>query len=330
MNTPLGQKRLAITVKNRCAVQAATSLVTDDHPRFDLLVIQGDGGRGKTHLLRTVEVMQRTLHPQANTTFLNAGELLRWPAIVDDIALFGIDLLLVDDIDLLLKHATAQEALLHCIDTVQKLALGRIIVTSSLSVRDMAPALAPRLVSRLYGAGSATIDPADLEMRTEMIHAELEQWDGFDLSAHRIDYLARKLPSDGHMITGAIRRLALHVLTHGTDLTPVEIDRILDRTFDTSKRIAISTIQERTSAHFHIPQREMVSQRRAREVARPRQVSMYLSKMLTPKSLPDIGRLHGKRDHTTVIHAVRQIERLRATDSDLDASIRLIERELTH
>jgi chromosomal replication initiator protein len=94
------------------------------------------------------------------------------------------------------------------------------------------------------------------------------------------------------------------------------------------RRISIDEIQTQVAEHYRIRKAEMTSARRAREVARPRQVAMYLSKQLTPKSLPDIGRRFGGRDHTTVIHAVKQIERLRAADSELDADIRLLTRQL--
>jgi chromosomal replication initiator protein len=94
------------------------------------------------------------------------------------------------------------------------------------------------------------------------------------------------------------------------------------------RRISIDEIQTQVAEHYRIRKAEMTSARRAREVARPRQVAMYLSKQLTPKSLPDIGRRFGGRDHTTVIHAVRQIEKLRASDAELDADIRLLTRQL--
>jgi chromosomal replication initiator protein len=94
------------------------------------------------------------------------------------------------------------------------------------------------------------------------------------------------------------------------------------------RRITIDEIQRRVSDHFKIRQAEMVSARRAREVARPRQIAMYLAKQLTPRSLPEIGRRFGGRDHTTVIHAVRQIEKLRGQDSEIDADVRLLMRSL--
>jgi chromosomal replication initiator protein len=94
------------------------------------------------------------------------------------------------------------------------------------------------------------------------------------------------------------------------------------------RRVTIDEIQRRVCEHYRIRQAEMSSARRAREVARPRQVAMYLAKQLTPRSLPEIGRRFGGRDHTTVIHAVRQIEKLRATDAELDADVRLLMRQL--
>lgn len=332
MNHAIGSKQLVITDRNRIAATAATTLATSPRAPFNTLLVTGGGGTGKTHLLRSVEAMHRALHPDGNRIFINAGELVRWPDVMDDAAFAGADLVLVDDIDLLAAQQAAQEALLAVIDTVERLALGRVAMTSSVPAHELAAGrnMMPRLLSRLYAAAGADLQQPDFDMRVAIIRAELGQWRDIEIGDVLVDYMARNLPADGHIIAGATKRVALQAQIAGTEPSVAETYEILRESFNARKRIPVAAIQARTSAHFHIPLGEMTSQRRAREVARPRQVSMFLSKLLTPKSLPDIGRLHGGRDHTTVIHAIRQIEKLRIDDAELDTSIRLLERELTH
>jgi chromosomal replication initiator protein len=325
----LGNKRLVICGCNRVAVAAATTLATHDLPPFSTLFIQGPSGSGKTHILRAIEAMHRAIQPQATRMLLNAGELMRWPNKVNEDELHGIDLLLIDDLDVVAKSGITQENLVHIIDTIERLAKGRVAMTSSLTTRDLS-GISPRLMSRLYAAAGVDIGRPDEAMRADMLRAELEQWQEVRISGSLIASLAERLPSDGHIIAGAAKRIALHVQATGLEPDESVVLAMLHNSINLTPRIAVSLIQTHTAKHFHIPAREMTSDRRAREVARPRQVSMYLCKLLTPKSLPDIGNLHGGRDHTTVIHAVKQIEKLRAVDGDLDSSIRVIERELTH
>jgi chromosomal replication initiator protein len=142
-------------------------------------------------------------------------------------------------------------------------------------------------------------------------------------------YLAKRISSNVRELEGALNRIAAYAMMSGR---PIDIDftnEVLANILRANqRRISIDEIQSKVSDHYRIRKAEMTSARRAREVARPRQVAMYLSKQLTPRSLPEIGRRFGGRDHTTVIHAVRQIEKLRQSDAELDADIRLLTRQL--
>jgi chromosomal replication initiator protein len=328
----LSTKRFVIGESNRVAINAGVTLGTAEDCAFEALLIQGPGGSGKTHLLRTIETMHRTAHPEAKRKFVNAGEMMRWPVDDYEAELLDVDLLLIDDVDLVARHKTAGETLSLVMDTVQRLALGRIAMTTTYAMRDLAmhPSVGTRLLSRLHGAAGADMDRPNIEMRADMIRSTLEAWPDLNIGEAIIDSMALALPPDGHVITGAARRVALHAITTGEAPLREDVMRMLASSISIMPTIAIATIQERTAAHFHIRESEMRSARRGREVARPRQVAMYLSKHLTPKSLPDIGRRFGNRDHTTVIHAVRTIDRLRSTDPELDADVRIIERQLTH
>ena len=144
-----------------------------------------------------------------------------------------------------------------------------------------------------------------------------------------VEFLARRLTSSIRELEGALNRIAAYAMMTGRTIDVPFVEEVLANVLRANqRRISIDEIQTQVAEHYRIRKAEMTSARRAREVARPRQVAMYLSKQLTPKSLPDIGRRFGGRDHTTVIHAVKQIERLRACDSELDADIRLLTRQL--
>ncbi len=144
-----------------------------------------------------------------------------------------------------------------------------------------------------------------------------------------IAFLARRISSNIRELEGALNRVIAYAMLSGK---PIDIDftqaTLADVLRANQRRVTIDEIQRRVCDHYRIRHAEMSSARRAREVARPRQVAMYLAKQLTPRSLPEIGRRFGGRDHTTVIHAVRQIEKLRAVDAELDADVRLLLRQL--
>jgi chromosomal replication initiator protein len=141
--------------------------------------------------------------------------------------------------------------------------------------------------------------------------------------------LAARIVSNIRELEGSLNRLMAYAQLSNRPIDTAFAEDVLSEMFRASRRrISIDEIQKRVSEHFKIRPAEMVSARRAREVARPRQVAMYLAKQLTPRSLPEIGRKFGGRDHTTVIHAVRQIERLRGCDSDMDRDVLSLIRQL--
>ena len=170
---------------------------------------------------------------------------------------------------------------------------------------------------------------ADLELRYNILLAKLALLPGISMADNVVDFLARRLTNSIRELEGALNRIGAYALMTGRAIDLAFVEEVLANVLRANqRRISIDEIQTRVADHYCIRKAEMVSARRAREVARPRQVAMYLSKQLTPKSLPDIGRRFGGRDHTTVIHAVKQIEKLRASDPDIDAAIRLLTRQL--
>ena len=173
------------------------------------------------------------------------------------------------------------------------------------------------------------IGPADFALRRAILDAKAKAVPSVVVPGEVLDLLAARIVANIRELEGALNRLVAYASLGNAPVTLDFAEEVLAEMFRASKRrITIDEIQKRVSDHFRIRQAEMVSARRAREVARPRQIAMYLAKQLTPRSLPEIGRRFGGRDHTTVIHAVRQIEKLRGEDSEIDQDVRLLLRAL--
>ena len=232
------------------------------------------------------------------------------------------DLLLIDDVQFIAGKDSTQEEFFHTMNEIIT-AGRRLVITSDRAPQDL-DGIAPRILSRLSWGLVADINAADYELRFNIIVAKLEALPGVDMPRPVIDFLARRVTSSVRELEGALNRIGAYAMMTGRAIDVAFVEEVLANVLRANqRRISIDEIQTQVAEHYRIRKAEMTSARRAREVARPRQVAMYLSKQLTPKSLPDIGRRFGGRDHTTVIHAVRQIEKLRASDAELDADIRL-------
>jgi len=237
------------------------------------------------------------------------------------------DLLLIDDVQFIAGKDSTQEEFFHTMNEIIT-ANRRLVITSDRAPQDL-DGIAPRILSRLSWGLVADINPADYELRLNIIDAKLSALPGVEMPRGVVEFLARRITSSIRELEGALNRIAAYAMMTGRAIDVAFVEEVLANVLRANqRRISIDEIQTQVAEHYRIRKAEMTSARRAREVARPRQVAMYLSKQLTPKSLPDIGRRFGGRDHTTVIHAVKQIERLRAADSELDADIRLLTRQL--
>jgi chromosomal replication initiator protein len=204
----------------------------------------------------------------------------------------------------------------------------RLVITADRSPQDL-DGIESRILSRLGGGLVADVNPADFELRLNIIVKKLESMPQADVPEDVVMFLARRISANVRELEGALNRVVAYSMLSGRAIDmDFTAETLADLLRSTQRRITIDEIQRRVSDHYRIKQTEMSSARRAREVARPRQVAMYLAKQLTPRSLPEIGRRFGGRDHTTVIHAVKQIEKLRQTDAELDADVRLLIRQL--
>jgi len=322
---------------NEVAATAARTVALGgkDTPEFNPLFIHGGTGRGKTHLLHALGHAFLTRNPGARVVSMSAEkfmvEFIRALKENDTISfkqrLRNADLLLIDDVQFIAKGDSTQEEFFHTMNEI--IGAGRrLVITSDRAPQDL-DGIAPRILSRLSWGLVADINPADYELRFNIIIAKLEALPGVTMPRNVVDFLARRVTSSIRELEGALNRIGAYAMMTGREIDVAFVEEVLANVLRANqRRISIDEIQTQVAEHYRIRKAEMTSARRAREVARPRQVAMYLSKQLTPKSLPDIGRRFGGRDHTTVIHAVRQIEKLRASDAELDADIRLLTRQL--
>ncbi len=320
---------------NEVAATAARTLATSETIGFNPLFIHGGTGRGKTHLLHAIGHAFLQHHRGARVVSMSAEkfmvEFIRALKDNDTIGfkqrLRSADLLLIDDVQFIAGKDSTQEEFFHTMNEIIN-AGRRLVITSDRAPQDL-DGIAPRILSRLSWGLVADINPADYELRFNIILAKLEALPGVDMPRNVVDFLARRVTSSVRELEGALNRIGAYAMMTGRTIDIPFVEEVLANVLRANqRRISIDEIQTQVAEHFRIRKAEMTSARRAREVARPRQVAMYLSKQLTPKSLPDIGRRFGGRDHTTVIHAVKQIEKLRAADAELDADIRLLTRQL--
>lgn len=324
------------TLARAAALQVAQSRASDA-VLFNPLYIHAGVGLGKTHLLQAVAgaaqaAGRRVLYLTAEKfTFGFVAALKNQTAIAFKEALRSIDLLVIDDLQFLQGKQTQAE-FCHTLNAL--IDAGRQIVVAGDRPPSDLDGMDERVRSRLAGGLTVEIGPLDESLRLDILRQKLEQargvHQGFDVPQQVLAYIARNVTQNGRDLDGAFTRLlANNRLTN----QPVTIEmaersiRDLVRIAE-PKRIKIEDIQKVVAQHYNVSRSDILSARRTASVVRPRQVAMYLSKTLTLRSLPEIGRRFGGRDHTTVLHAVRKIEHLSGQDRALNEEIELLKRRL--
>jgi chromosomal replication initiator protein len=320
---------------NEVAYNASRTLATAKDVVFNPLFLHGGTGRGKTHLLHAIGHEFHRLKPRAKIIYMSAEKfMVEFVAALranETIAfkqqLRSADLLMIDDVQFIAGKESTQEEFFHTMNEIIS-AGSRLVISSDRAPQDL-DGIEPRILSRLSWGLVADINQADLELRLGIILKKLEALPDVKVPEDVVMFLAKRISSNVRELEGALNRIAAYSMMQNRPIDLDFVGEVLASTLRANqRRISIDEIQTRVSDHYRIRKAEMTSARRAREVARPRQVAMYLSKQLTPRSLPEIGRRFGGRDHTTVIHAVKQIEKLRAQDPELDSDIRLLTRQL--
>ena len=290
---------------------------------YNPLYIHAAVGLGKTHLLQAIthaarERGHRVIYLTAETFMYRfACALKSQNALAFKDKLRGIDMLVIDDVQFL-QGKSIQHEFCHTLNALVD--AGRQVVVAA----DRPPAeldsLDERVRSRLMGGLSADIGPLDEALRLDILRSRIaatqQKQPGFDVPSAVVAYVARAIESNGRDLEGAVSRLLGRVTLTNAPLT-VEIaeDAIRDLVRSREpRRVRIEDIQKLVATHYQVSRADILSARRTATVVRPRQIAMFLAKALTPRSLPEIGRRFGGRDHTTVLHAVRKIEGLTKLD----------------
>ncbi|WP_150291633.1 chromosomal replication initiator protein DnaA [Sphingobium estronivorans] len=320
---------------NHLAFSAAQAMAGEAQPRFSPLFIHGGTGQGKTHLLHAIAQSFSAHSPSAPVLYMSAERFMMEfvnamranETMMFKARLRAARLLLIDDIQFIAGKGSTQEEFLHTInDLIDSGA--RIVVTADRAPQ-MLDAIDARILSRLAGGLVADIRPAGLDLRLAILEAKRAIAGDPPVPDAVVDFLARSIRSNVRELEGAFNKLIAYGQLTGRSIDLEFAQSMLaDAVRANARRITVDEIQKVCAAHYKIDAAEMRSKRRARAVARPRQVAMYLAKKMTPRSLPEIGRIFGGRDHSTVIHAVRTIEELRQNNPDIDADIRALQRLL--
>ncbi len=324
---------MALGVARQVASAAANNSVA-----YNPVYIHSSVGLGKSHLLNAIAWAAGAADSSLQIVYLTADHFMyhfitavqRQSALAFKEWLRQIDLLLIDDLQFLQgKSATEFGHTLSVLITGAK----QVVIAGDAPPRDL-EMLDERVRSRLSGGLVVPIAKFDLDLRRSIVNRRAEiaatRFPGIIFPPAVIEYIALSVTSHGRDLDGAVNRLvAANQLTGETITVPLAEKTLADliRTRE-APRVRIDDILRIVSRHFKIPRTDLLSSRRSRDIVRPRQIAMYLAKSLTSRSLPEIGRRFGGRDHTTVLHSVRKVEQLMQADGDLCQEIELLKRML--
>ncbi|MBA3323997.1 MAG: chromosomal replication initiator protein DnaA [Rhodobacteraceae bacterium] len=324
---------------NELAHAAARRVSERGAVSFNPLFLYGGVGLGKTHLMHAIAWEVQSNDPSARVLYLSAEQFMyRFISAIRFKEMHGfkelfrsVDMLMVDDVQFIAGKDSTQDEFFHTFNALVD-QHKQIIISA-----DRAPGeidgLEERIKSRLQWGLVVDLHPTDYELRLGILQAKAEaqlaEHPGVTLGAGVTEFLAHRISSNVRVLEGALNRLFAFASLVGRDINlDMTQECLADILRASERKVTIDEILRKVADHYTLRMSDLLSARRARAVARPRQVAMYLAKMLTSKSLPDIGRRFGGRDHTTVIHAVRKIEELRATDNQIAEDVELLRRML--
>ncbi len=304
-------------------------------PGFNPLFLYGGVGLGKTHLMHAIglELSRRDAHP-VQVAYMSAEKFMyRFIAAIRSQStmefkeqLRSVDVLMVDDLQFLIGKDNTQEEFFHTFNALVD-AGKQIVVSADKSPSDLS-GLEDRLRTRLGCGMVADLHATTFELRISILEAKAIRG-GTAVPPKVLEFLAHKITSNVRELEGSLNRLIAHANLFGRPITLESTQEVLHDILKAhDRRVTIEEIQKRVAEHWNIRLSDMSSARRARAVARPRQVAMYLAKQLTSRSLPEIGRKFGNRDHTTVMHAVKVVAELIETDADFSERVELLRRML--
>ncbi|MEH6629231.1 MAG: chromosomal replication initiator protein DnaA [Halopseudomonas aestusnigri] len=319
---------------NELAYAAARRVADADAVPFNPLFLYGGVGLGKTHLMHAIAHQIRTAHPEKKVIYLSAEKFmyqfvraLRTKDTMSFKEQFrSVDVLMIDDVQFIGGREATQEEFFHTFNALVD-QNRQVVISADKSPSDL-EGVEERMKSRLGWGLVADIHPTTYELRLGILESKAEQLDVV-IPQKVIEFLAHKITSNIRELEGALNRIVAHATLVGRSISLETTQEVLhDLLRSNDRRVTIEEIQKKVAEHFNIRVSDMHSSRRARAVARPRQIAMYLSKHLTSRSLPEIGRKFGGRDHTTVMHAVKKVDELKSGDIEFSEDIELLSRML--
>jgi len=324
---------------NELAHAAARRVAEGGPVTFNPLFLYGGVGLGKTHLMHAIAWELKNRRPDANVLYLSAEQFmyrfvqsLRERRMMDFKGLFrSVDVLMVDDVQFIAGKDSTQEEFFHTFNALVD-QNRQIIISGDRPPGDIKD-LEDRIKSRLQCGLVVDLHPTDYELRLGILQTKVEtyraQYPDLHIADGVLEFLAHRISTNVRVLEGALTRLFAFASLVGREVTlELAQDCLSDVLRTVDRKISIDEIQRKVADHFNIRLSDMLGPKRLRSYARPRQVAMYLCKKLTPRSLPEIGRRFGGRDHTTIMHGVRRIEELRQKDSQLAEDIELLRRLL--
>lgn len=333
-----------VGASNELAFAVARQIASCRAAQYNPIVIHGTNGMGKTHLLYAIEHAVKQTDPNHRVKLISSEAFVS--AFVSSVrggngrdaidafksSLRDVDLLIIDDAHFIADKPGSQEELLHTL--VSLVDQGRQILIAADRHPDHIEKASERLKSYLSSGLVCKIGSADYELRLRILDRLIARRrasgnDTLAIPQNARDHLAARMNATPRDLEGAFNQIVAQSEFLGTPITLETVQETLsDSRYTTGQRLTVDRIQKAVCEEFRVTLTDMTSKRRARVIARPRQVAMYLSKKLTKRSLPDIGRRFGGRDHTTVMHAVKRIDSLRAEDPALNAQVEAVETAL--
>jgi chromosomal replication initiator protein len=327
-------KDFVVGKSNELAFSACRRVADSVDVPFNPLFLYGGVGLGKTHLMHAIAWQRKKLNPKFKIMYLSAEKFMyefikaiRSKNTVPFKEEFrSVNLLMIDDVQFIIGKESTQEEFFHTFNALAD-QNRQMVISADKSPSDL-EGLEERLRSRLGCGLVADIHPTTYELRLSIIELKIEKYN-IALSKDVIEFLAHKITSSVRELEGALTRLAAHVTLVGRTVNlEIAEDLLQDLLRASDRRTTVDQIQKKVAEHYNVKMSDMHSSRRSRNIARPRQIAMFLSKNLTTRSLPEIGRKFGGRDHTTVIHAIKKVNELVKNDSSLAEDIEILTRSL--
>ena len=324
---------------NELAHAAARRVAEGGDVSFNPLFLHGGVGLGKTHLMHAIAWEIKKRDPNAKVLYLSAEQFmyrfvqaLRFKDTISFKEMFrSVDVLMVDDVQFIAGKSSTQEEFFHTFNALID-QNKQVIISGDRAPVDMEQ-LEDRIKSRLQWGLVVDVHPTDYELRLGILQSKQESQARYnstvEVSPGVLEFMAQRISSNVRVLEGALTRLYAFGSLVGRPVTlEMAQESLSDILRATDRKVTIDEIIRKVTDHYGVNLTDMLSARRTRSIARPRQVAMYLSKKLTSKSLPEIGRRFGKRDHTTVIHAVKKIEELQSIDNQIAKDIEILRRML--